>query len=421
MAEKKKLSLRRLVFNDKSLIVFALLLAVLVWIITSLNIGTDETKTITVQVPIKLSDEFSEQLGMQYYSLLETVELKVSISGAKYVIGQVSDDDLSVKFDTSSVNRAGNQTIPIIVTNKSKTKDFTVTSTYPSSIDAYFDVEDSKTFDVTLVYDKDVTADGYVFGTPLLSEDRVTVTGPKAFVDKIERVNAEADFEGNNNLKETYTGSCKLSVVGNGVESNYLSISSVSDPDEVLEEVSVQFPVLKEETLPVDVEFTDIPENISDEDIQVKYSSDDLHVGVLANADVTAATLGTISYHELKSGENTFNFKTENIQGLVLLDDAEEEIEVTVEVSDEFEEIKVPVKVGDVNVIGYDGNDAPRVRSLSSYNITVIAPRDSEITAADLKLTADVSQKSDDDEYTLEISVSNKSAWVYSEYTATIY
>ena len=118
--EKKKFSFKDIIYNDKYLIFFCVLLAVLVWIMTSLSIGTNESKTVKVQVPIKLGDEVSKQLDMQYYTLQNTVELSVTITGAKYVIGQVTDDDLSVKFDTSNVNRTGEQSIPILVTDKSK-------------------------------------------------------------------------------------------------------------------------------------------------------------------------------------------------------------------------------------------------------------------------------------------------------------
>ncbi len=421
MAEKKKISLRTLVFNDKSLILVALLLAVLVWIITSLNIGTDETKTVTVQVPIELSDEFSEQLGMKYYSLLDTVDVKVTVSGAKYVVGQVKDTDLSVRFDTSSVNRAGTQSIPIIVTNKSKTKDFSITNTYPASIDAYFDVEESKEFDITLVYNKDVTADGYVFGTPVLSEDRVIVKGPKAYVDKIERINAEASFGENAELNETYTTDCKLVAGGTGVEANYLTITSVNDPDTVLKTVSVQFPVLKEEYLPVSVELTDAPAKVSDKDVKLNYSSDYLHVGILENADVTSAVLGNISYNKLNVGENTFSFDTNKVQGVILLEDADKSVKVTVDVSDNYEEIDIPIRTSNVVIEGAKNNSNPRVRKLSDSTIKVIVPKGTELEASDLTIKADVSSKTDDNKYKLEISVSNKSAWVYSTYSATIY
>ena len=213
MADKNnKISLRKLIYNDKYLIIVALLLAVLIWTVTSLNIGTDETKTINIEVPITLADELSEQVGMQYYSLQESVEVSVTISGPKYVIGQVSESDLSVKFDTSNVNRTGAQSIPILVTNKSKTLDFAVTNTYPSSIDAYFDVDASKTFDLYLSYDESKVADGYMFGTPVMSEDKVIVSGPKTYVDKIEKTSVYVDLSGEENLTKPYNADCDIQI-----------------------------------------------------------------------------------------------------------------------------------------------------------------------------------------------------------------
>ncbi|MFR5877088.1 MAG: hypothetical protein ACLUFN_11440, partial [Eubacterium sp.] len=87
MAEKRKkksnFSIKRLIYNDKYLIIFSLLLAVVVWVVTSLNIGIDETKTVKIDVPISLGDEVSEQLGMQYYSFQNTIQVSVTVSGAK--------------------------------------------------------------------------------------------------------------------------------------------------------------------------------------------------------------------------------------------------------------------------------------------------------------------------------------------------
>ena len=59
----------KLVYNDKYLIFFSLFLAVLVWISTSISVGTDESKKIKIDVPVTISDELSQQLGMEYFSL----------------------------------------------------------------------------------------------------------------------------------------------------------------------------------------------------------------------------------------------------------------------------------------------------------------------------------------------------------------
>uniref|UniRef100_UPI0015BB5228 hypothetical protein n=1 Tax=uncultured Eubacterium sp. TaxID=165185 RepID=UPI0015BB5228 len=161
--KKKRFSFSDLVYNDKYLIVLSIFLSVVVWIGSSLSVGTDDTKTIKVNAPIELSSKLSSQLGMQYYSLQDSVDISVTLSGQKYVIGQVTAQDLNITFDTSAVNRTGNQTIPIRVTNKSKRLDFTVDSVYPSYIEGFFDVNTTKTFDVDLVYDENNVADGYIF------------------------------------------------------------------------------------------------------------------------------------------------------------------------------------------------------------------------------------------------------------------
>ena len=107
--KKSNFSLKRLISNDKYLIIVSLVLAVIVWTITSLNIGADQERTINIQVPIALGDQVSETLGMQYYSLQDTVEISVKISGAKYVVGQVEQKDFNINFDTSSVTKTGEQ------------------------------------------------------------------------------------------------------------------------------------------------------------------------------------------------------------------------------------------------------------------------------------------------------------------------
>ena len=153
--DKKKFSFSDLIYNDKYLVVLSIFLALIVWIGSSLSVGTDDTKTIKVTAPIELSGKLSG-IGMQYYALQNSVDLSITLSGQKYVIGQVTADDLNITFDTSAVNRTGNQSIPIRVTNKSKRLDYTVESVYPSSIEGYFDVNTTKTFDVDLKYGNEI-------------------------------------------------------------------------------------------------------------------------------------------------------------------------------------------------------------------------------------------------------------------------
>ena len=421
MADKNKdISLRRLIANDKSLIVVALLLAVLIWVVTSLNIGTDETRTINIEVPITLSDEFSQQMGMQYYSLQDTVELSVTVSGAKYVVGQVSEDDLAVRFDTSNVNRAGSQSIPILVTNKSKTMDFNVTGTYPSTIDAYFDVDSTKTMDLSLAYDTNAVADGYVFGTPVLSEDKVIVRGPKTYVDRIEQLLVNVDFGTDDQLTESFNTECAIDMVGLGAEASYMRMTSRSDTSTELKTVKVTLPVLKVMELPVSVEFEDTPSALPNEAMSVNYSLSKMNVGVLSNANVNTVVLGKIPFNKIYIGKTAFNFKAADAQGVSILDKDVDTVSVEITVSDDYKRNEVPITAASVKLENIPAGYKATLKSVDSVNAVVIAPGTFTPTANDIQLSCDLTNATKSGTYPLEITVNNNASWVYGSYNAVV-
>lgn len=418
--EKKKFSFKDIIYNDKYLIFFSVLLAVLVWIMTSLSIGTNESKTVKVQVPIKLGDEVSKQLDMQYYTLQNTVELSVTITGAKYVIGQVTDDDLSVKFDTSNVNRTGEQSIPILVTDKSKSLDFKVNSFYPTSVQCYFDVNSTKTFDLGLNYDESKVADGYLFGTPVLSEDKIIVSGPKTYVDKIDSAYLDVDFGDKTDLKELFTEDCSIEFKGSGVETSYLTISPKSDPESTIGTVSVSLPVLKQTSLPVTVDFEDVPKRLPNNAISVSYSTDKINAGVLDSADISKAVIGTVNFSRLNVGKNEFEFDITQLSGITLLDDSVTKIKATVTVPATYEKQSVGIKKEDVELVSPDKNLKYTVNSINSSKLTVISEKGASVDSTAVSLKCDLSKITESGTYEIDASVNGDDMWVYGRYTVNI-
>lgn len=61
----KKFSLRKLIYNDKYLIVFSIITAVIVWISTSMSLSPETTKTITVPVNVDFSNTCSRPAWYQ--------------------------------------------------------------------------------------------------------------------------------------------------------------------------------------------------------------------------------------------------------------------------------------------------------------------------------------------------------------------
>lgn len=417
--KKKRFSFSDLVYNDKYLILLSIFLAVVVWVGSSLSVGSDDTKTIKVNAPIKLSSKLSSQLGMQYYSLQNSVDISVTLSGPKYVIGQVTEDDLNIVFDTSAVNRTGNQSIPIRVTNKSKRLDFTVDSVYPSAIDGFFDVNTTKTFDVDLIYDEDNVADGYIFGEPIISEDKIAVSGPKTYVDKIERAYCEVDFDNKKNLTEPYTTECAIQIDGPGVESSYLTVTNRTDTNTPIKSLSVTLPVLKTTVLPITSTFEDRPTSLANNIVKVTYSTNRIYAGVLSTADISAADIGTIYFGDLKVGTQEFDFDVSTLNGISVLDDTKK-ITARVTVSNKYSAHKVRVNSSNIVVEGVPDGKKATVEGLDATTVTVIAPKNSKINSSNLTMKCDVSKQNEDNVYPVTITVSDGKSWAYGKYNATV-
>lgn len=423
MANKKSgnFSIRRLIYNDKYLIIFSLVLAVFVWIATSLSIGTDESKTISINVPITLADEVSTKLGMQYYSLKDNIDINVTIKGAKYVIGQVDENDLNIKFDTSGVSRTGEQTIPILVNNASKALDFDVESVYPSSIQGYFDVDETRTFDVDVFYDKDNVADGYILGEPILSEDKIQISGPKTYIDRVKGVSLQVNFGENVKISDLFKADCDIEIDGSNIESSYLTVTSRSDTETRLNTISVSIPVLKVMELPVSVDLEDIPPGIDANDIHIKYSQSTISAGVLESADLKSAVIGRINFNELKSGKNVFEFDVTSLQGITLLDKTLKTIKVDVTVKGNYKMQRVYPVSRDVLVEGLEDGYEANVVSLDKYSLSVLLPSDDSVKLSDIEIKCDVSERKEDNIYPLVITVKNNGkAWIYGTYHATV-
>ena len=159
--KKKKFSLKKLIYNDKYLIVFSIIAAVIVWVSTSMSLSPETTKTITVAVNVDFSDSAADQLGIKCYGD-GTDKCK------KYLARDITADDLKVQLQTNSVTSKGNYDVPINVTSVSENADFTISSYYPTTYKAYFDVEDEKTLDINLNYEnKDNIAHGNVMAEAL--------------------------------------------------------------------------------------------------------------------------------------------------------------------------------------------------------------------------------------------------------------
>lgn len=418
--KKSKFSLRKLIYNDKYLIIISIVLSLVVWIATSINLSPETTKTITVPVTVDFSGSAAEQLGLKCFGD-ESIDVDVTVSCKKYLAMEVSADNINISLDTNAVTNSGYTDVPIKV-DTNNNSDFKVTSYYPTVYRAYFDIEQEKTMDIDIRYtNEDFIADGYMMGEPLLSESTVTVRGPRTYVSQVESVVSNVNIE--KELNQTTSMDLSLTAVDSyGSRVSYITIDTGG------ESLTITIPVLKEMTLDVSASFTGKPSRVSTADFDIAYSVKRVSAGVLEDADIKVANIGTIDFSQLNVGENKFTFNVNSMKGIVVLDNIDT-ITATVTVPSDYVSTTVNVNTSNGSVINVPDGYKATVTSISSNEVTVIGKEENveNLTSSNIKLVVDLS-KIDSKEIKTGLTTfdaataveKSDTCWVYGKYKVTV-
>lgn len=418
--KKSKFSLKKLIYNDKYLIIISIVLSVVVWIATSINLSPETTKTITVPLTVDFSGTAAEQLGLKCFGD-ESIDVDVTVSCKKYLAMEVSADNINISLDTNAVTNSGYTDVPIKV-DTNNNSDFKVTSYYPTVYRAYFDIEEEKTMDIDIRYtNEDFIADGYMMGEPLLSESTVTVKGPRTYVNQVESVVSNINIE--NELSETTSMDLTLTAVDSyGSRVSYITIDTGG------ESLTITIPVLKEMTLDVSASFTGKPSRVSTSDFDISYSVNRVNAGVLEDAEIKVANVGTIDFSQLNVGENKFTFNVNSINGIVVLDNIDT-ITATVTVPSDYDSTTLTVASSNASIINVPDGYNATVTSISSNDVTVVGKKETveNLTSSNIKLVVDLS-KTDSKEiktglttFDAATAVENSdTCWVYGKYKVTV-
>jgi YbbR domain-containing protein len=297
-----------------------------------------------------------------------------------------------------------------------------VTSYYPTTYKAYFDVEDEKSIDVDLSYSTDdFIQDGYTMGQPLLSESTVTVKGPRSYVSQVASVVAAV------NITDKLNSTTSMDLVPNAIDVNGNTVDYVT-VETGGENLTITIPVLKEMELDVSVNFLGKPSKVNIDDWDITYSVNRVKAGVLEDANITSAVIGNIDFSSLSVGESSFTFDIGTLDGFVILDKIDE-ITVTVTVPSDYEESTVSVDSNSVKFINIPDGYKAEIISLDNSDVTVIGTEDNlnSITSANISLVVDLSKLDTDNikvgTNTLDVTTTlsnSDTCWIYGDYSATI-
>ena len=201
MSKTKRSSLEGLFYNNKFLMVFSVVVAVLLWASVKINYSADVTRTLS-DVKVNISENISLPEDYKVFFGSEDVIVDVEVSGKAYNVNQraLTKDDIIVETASSYIDSAGQRTLNLSakIADTSGATDVNITKITPSSITVYFDKEVTETFNVVAKLENDVktlATDKFTVGNIVPSMNTVEVKGPANIINKLEKVYFEAALD----------------------------------------------------------------------------------------------------------------------------------------------------------------------------------------------------------------------------------
>ena len=417
---KKKHKISDLFYNNRFLLVFSVLIAVIFWLVVVVELGVEVENTVR-NVPVQIDyASVEENLGLKPFGE-KNFTVDVTVKGKKYIV-ESSDmiDDIVVKANTSYVNSAGNSTLKLEIGSKDTNPVYDVVRYSADEVSVYFDYPGDKEFAVTpeLEFEGEAVAEGYHIGDYIFPEsDTVRVTGPETEVNKITGIVARAKVKGG--LKQNETVDAEL--------------VAITEANEVLRNITfsrnngtirITLPVYKVVDLPLVCGFSNKPSDYVDNypfTVSVSPSSAEIGIPVQKLEGLTEFEIATIDYSEIKEGLNIFTIPASEVTGCVFVNEIEE-FKVTVNVHG-----MASAKIGapeNISFVNEPSGASAELVKLDFTEMTVIGPIESleAMNTDSVTVTADLSGVSAETKgnVTVPVMIKDDDCWSYGEYTATV-
>ncbi len=426
----------KIFYDNKALLVFSFILAVVIWLVVMLGFAPIDTRKISgITVVIESQNESSSTLDLAPFGF-DNNTVDVTIEGKRYAIydEDVDKDSFKAVAKTTYVSSPGKYALQIEVSKLNEKGEYEIVEISQEYVEVYFDVV--KDVDLEIVprinSTQDIAKDGYYAGEPYLTINKskinnIGITGPTLEVNSIQNVFGEVNIDGQLDKTTTWDANVNAYNDKNGMIHNLTFAFA--------DEIQITQPIYRivEEPVKLVVDFKNMPQLFSNEDIEYEIklesdsvSPDNVSVAVENISDVNKRnelSIKTIDFAELKPGKNTITIKPDTLSSIYFNDDIGE-ITITVIVNkDKFSEKTFEFDAANIRFTNV--SEEYSVEEFSSVGpVTVYGPQESldDIALSDIYAEIDLSKlKSGEQTLIATISISNaEDCWAYGTYTVTV-
>lgn len=422
---KSGFKFNKLFFDNRFLMVFSVIAAIIIWAISVVYLTPETDKTIE-NVPVKI-----ETTGLSASNNLKAYydadyRVNVVIRGQRHIVDSVDEirDDLVVYANTSFISVPGTHTLKLDIGTNTANPQYEIISVSIDEIDVYFDTETRSEFKIEprITCDDGLVAEGYIGGDVVVNgTDKVTVTGPSGEVNAIANVFAVGSVE--ESLTHSSVVDAKLRALdANGNAVRYVKLSRD-------ENVQVNVNVSKETELTTKVGFTNIPSLYLDGSYPfeytvtpgtAKFAVDEAKI----DSENDTVEIGTIDFSKISAEKLDFSFDCTEINGLTVVNGSSV-FNVTVDASGLSQKVVEDIAIPLENITYLDAPEGKTVTvdSFDFESVTIVGPVDSvaSYSADTLNLVVDLHDvENKNGTYKVPVRIVDDDCWLYGEYTAVV-
>lgn len=411
---KSKFKFGKLLYNDRFIMFFSVILAFGIWLNVSLT--SQETRSLTVtDIPVTMP-ELSNDL--KFFGI-EGQTGEVRISGNSLVVASVTSSDMYITAsDTSAITEPGTYTVNLVPKKGSLKNDYNFDSTVrPSSIEVYVDRYAEKEINITDKIDVSSVGESNYAATTTLAKQTVTVKGAESIINSIAEADAEYRFT--DPLTETQTVEADIVLrdsKGDEVPLDNITLDTTT--------VSATVPILTIKTVSIVPDIVNAPDSFVYDSscISVEPSSIQIAVPKDVTDDISFISTAAIDISKINSINNKVNVDLDIPSGIRNLNQITS-VDVTFD-SSQLTTKKVRLK--SFNVINESENRKTTV-STKSIDISIVGLKSqlSSLTAGNITAVVDMSSKVSFSGYgsvPLKININSKFpfCWAYGSYEVDV-
>ena len=293
-----KIDFRDLFNNNTFVLIFSIVMGIMVWFAIYVD-QRPNSNTFITDIPITINYENStaKDLGLEIIGEPQ-YSTDVQVNGKKYKITRLKPDDFTAQVSLANVTEPGEYTLPVQVIRKESDPEYSVISWTTTEVKLKFDKVITKQFPIEIIAPSLSAAKGYLMETPYADIDFLTVKGPEADVNKIYRCVINIDVE--DELTQSFNTSGTVVLLdenGEQVGSDQLDMDN-------RDIISVTIPIYKAKTLPLQVEFVNVPRGFPISKLSYSLSRNSLLVASPSETidSLEAITIGPIDFRTIDVG-----------------------------------------------------------------------------------------------------------------------